>query len=108
VRDTPAFTAKLLGRLLENAADEYEESIKSGRIVRPVEYQDAYGFVRRVQALCENVPGVASPRATTVLERLRAAFPGVMPPRKPVPASQVRALIGELTAVLADSVQGGS
>jgi len=33
-------------RLLENAASDYRESVKNGRIADAHEYQDAYGFTK--------------------------------------------------------------
>jgi len=108
VRDSPGFQAQLIERLLKTAADEYDESMKSGRIVRPVEYQDAYGFLRRVQALYNRALALASQSATASLEALVAAFPGVVPPEKPVPANQVRALMTEISAALTASVKTGS
>jgi hypothetical protein len=108
LRDSPRFQASVIESLLKTAAEEYEESLKSGRIVRPVEYQDAYGFVRRVQALYGQAPGLASQRVSTALERLGAAFPGVVPPEAPVPATRVRGLVTEISAALNASVKPGS
>jgi hypothetical protein len=101
---SPRFQSRLMERLLKTVSDEYGESIKSGRIVRPIEYQDAYGFLRRVQVLSRGAPALASRTASASLEALLAAFPGVVPPDKPVPASQVQALVQQISTALARSL----
>ena len=48
-----AFQARVLGGLLRALAREYEEGVKDGRLTQLVEYQDAYGFFKRAQALTQ-------------------------------------------------------
>jgi len=77
--------------VLQQAADEYEEAVEKGRIANVVEYQDARGFVFEVDRLvgtvadalaAKNADAAKAIRAS--LDDLKATFPAVTPPQKPV------------------------
>ena len=50
-RTSLAFRARVLADLLTGVASEYEEAYKAGKVTQLVEYQDAYAFFRRAQAV---------------------------------------------------------
>lgn len=57
-------------RLLENAASDYRESVKNGRIADAHEYQDAYGFTKVALRLIERAkPANDSERAALDIAR---------------------------------------
>jgi len=77
--------------VLGSAAGEYEEAIASNRIVNPVEYQDARGFVWQADKLLASVgPDLAAKDADAVkaaqaaFEDLKQAWPSPLPPKAPV------------------------
>jgi hypothetical protein len=87
----PAFTVELTLELLKSAAGEYEEAVVKGRIAKPVEYQDARGFVWQADRMIEGVaPDLqkkdagALAQIRTGLAELKKAFPSPMPPKTPV------------------------
>ena len=47
----PSFVVETVLEVLGSAASEYEEAIQNGRIAKPVEYQDARGFVWQADKL---------------------------------------------------------
>jgi hypothetical protein len=53
--DWAAFVAESALELLKSAAGEYEEAIVGDLIAKPVEYQDARGFVWHAEAMFESV-----------------------------------------------------
>jgi hypothetical protein len=100
VRGSVTFEGQVLGALLEAAGEEYEEAVRGGTIAQVVEYQDAYGFVRRAQALHEQLESRARASVAADIGVLARAFPSVMPRGKPLPPSQVKALIERISAAL--------
>lgn len=89
--DWPAFTLDTALELLKTAANEYEEAIVKNRIGKPVEYQDARGFIweaeRMVQGSApayEKKDAEAFGHLRDALAALKTAFPAAMPPKTPV------------------------
>jgi hypothetical protein len=90
--------------LLKSAGGEYEEAVVKGRIGKPVEYQDARGFVWQAAAIINGVAGDlektdadALKRTRTHLAELKAVFPTAMPPKQPVKShADVLALIAQV------------
>lgn len=87
----PYFVLEAALETLQQASDEYEEAIEKGRIANVVEYQDARGFVLEVDRLvgtvadalaAKNADAAKAIRAS--LDDLKATFPTVTPPQKPV------------------------
>jgi hypothetical protein len=61
---------QVAARLLENAASDYRESLKNGRIADAKEYQDAYGFTKIALRLVEHTkPANDSERAALGVAR---------------------------------------
>jgi hypothetical protein len=89
---TPAFKSRLVALLLEGVAEEYDEAFKGGRITQIVEYQDAYGFFRRAKAVYDALPPDAR-RADADMAALAKAFPSREPPKSPMPAKDLKALV---------------
>lgn len=78
-------------RVLKQAADEYQESIKNGAIVEAVEYQDAMAFVAEARRLVESEadPLIARDgnKYAALLQEfdaLQKAWPSEVPPKTPV------------------------
>jgi hypothetical protein len=99
-----SFTVETALELLKSAAGEYEEAIVKGRIGKPVEYQDARGFVWEAAALIESVAAQLEKTNADALKRtqahlveLKAVFPTAMPPRQPLKShADVLALIAQI------------
>jgi hypothetical protein len=76
---------------IKAATSEYKQAIVAGRIGKPVEYQDARGFVWQADRMIESVASGLEKKDAASLKQVRAgfaelkkAFPAAMPPRKPV------------------------
>lgn len=85
------FSVESALELLKSSTHEYEEAIVKGRIAKPVEYQDARGFVLQAEKMIESVSsGLEKKDAEAVkhvrdaLADLKTAFPTAMPPKAPV------------------------
>ena len=84
----PGFVAETAVEVLKTSTDEYEEAIVKGRIAKPVEYQDARGFVWQAEAMIESVAADLEKKDAEALKQVRAdiaelkkAFPAAMPPK---------------------------
>ena len=91
--DWPGFTVKAAVETLRAAAGEYQAAIVGGRIAKPVEYQDARGFILQAERMIESVAADLQKRDAGSLGRMRAALvalkqavPSPMPPRLPIRA----------------------
>jgi hypothetical protein len=99
-----SFTVETTLELIKSAGGEYEEAIVKGRIGKPVEYQDARGFVWEAAALVESVAGEldktnadALKQTRAQLAALKAVFPTAMPPKQPPKShADVLALIAQV------------
>src|SRR5712691_2846483 len=86
-----SFTVETALEILKSATGEYEGAIVNGRIAKPVEYQDARGFVWQAERMIESVATDSQKKNAVALGEMRAglaslkkAFPSPMPPRVPV------------------------
>lgn len=77
--------------LLKSAAGEYQEAIVKGRIAKPVEYQDARGFVWQAETMIGSVAPALEKKDAVALKHVRDGFaelkkawPSAMPPKTPV------------------------
>ena len=77
--------------LLKSATGEYQEAIVKGRIAKPVEYQDARGFVWQAEKMIESVAPALEKKDAEALKHVRDGFaelkktwPSAMPPKSPV------------------------
>ncbi len=74
--------------LVRTAAAEYDAAIdEKGRVVAPVEYQDALGFVRTAKAMLDQTPAAerakaadAVARAEAQLQAVAGLWPSLVPP----------------------------
>jgi hypothetical protein len=87
----PGFIVEPAIETLKAASGEYQEAIVGGRIAKPVEYQDARGFVWQAERMIESVAADLQKQNAAALREVRAgiaelklAFPSPMPPRTPV------------------------
>jgi len=100
----PVFAARSAVEVLRAAAAEYQSALEGGRFVRPVEYQDARGFVWRAADLFEeNAAALATGNRgalqsiRTALAKLKTAWPAVMPPAQPVlTAEEIAGLVEDV------------
>jgi len=97
------FTVRTAVAVLRVAQSEYEASIEDGKFAKPVEYQDSRGFVwqseRLIGAIAGELEGIDAAGLAKVradFERLKQAWPDVMPPPTP------RFTPGELSALISD------
>jgi hypothetical protein len=87
----PGFRVESAVEALKAAAGEYKQAIVGGKIAKPVEYQDARGFIWQADRMIEGVaPDLQKKDATALaavragLAELKKAFPSPMPPKTPV------------------------
>src|SRR5262249_56053846 len=76
---------------LKAATGEYEEAIVKGRIAKPVEYQDARGFVWQSEKMIEAQSAALEKKDAAALKAVRDGYaelkktwPTAMPPKTPV------------------------
>lgn len=87
----PGFVVEAAVEALKSATGEYQQAVVGGRIAKPVEYQDARGFILQADRMIESVAPDLQKKDPAALDQVRAglvelkkAFPSVMPPRTPV------------------------
>lgn len=85
------FAVETALELLKSATHEYEEAIVRGRIAKPVEYQDARGFVWQAEKMVEGMAPALEKKDAEALKHVRDGFaqlkktwPAAMPPKAPV------------------------
>jgi hypothetical protein len=89
--DWPGFVAEAAIESIKAAAGEYEGALANGRIAKPVEYQDARGFIWQAERMIDSVAAGLQKKDAAALKQVRAGlaelkkvFPAAMPPRTPV------------------------
>jgi len=102
--DWPGFVVEAAVEALKAAAGEYQQAIIGGRIAKPVEYQDARGFVWQAERMIEGVAGELQKKNAPALSEMRAglaelkkAFPSPMPLRTPV--KDHAAVLGDVSRI---------
>ncbi len=107
IRGSLAFRAKVLLELLEHVQEEYAESVEAGKVVKPDEYQDAYGMFRRTQSFYRSIAGQIQKKAPNAAKEIDEAFAtlakgfaGVTPPAAPLAVEKVREEVREIVAEL--------
>lgn len=85
------FVVETALELLKSATGEYRQAIAKGRIAKPVEYQDARGFVWQAEKMIDAVAPALEKKNTDSLKQVRQdlaelkkAWPAAMPPKTPV------------------------
>jgi hypothetical protein len=98
--DWPGFVVETAVEALKAAPGEYKDAIVDDKIAKPVEYQDARGFILQGERMIESVAADLEKKNPEALAAVRAGlaelkkgFPTPMPPR---------ALVKDHAAVLAD------
>ncbi len=99
-----AFMVETALELIKASGNEYQKAIVNGRIAKPIEYQDARGFVWQAEKMLESVAPALENRDAEALRRARAAigelktaFPPPVPPKTPV--KDYGALLGDVSRV---------
>jgi hypothetical protein len=89
--DWPGFVVETAVEALKAATGEYQQAIIEDKIAKPVEYQDARGFILQGERMIESVAPDLQKKNPAALAAVRAglaelkkAFPAAMPPRAPV------------------------
>jgi hypothetical protein len=92
--DWPGLVTEAAIEALKVAGAEYSAAIVDGRIAKPVEYQDARGFIWQADRMIESVSDVLEKKNAEALASVRTgfaelkkAFPSPMPPRAPIKSS---------------------
>jgi len=87
----PGFVVEAAVEALKTATGEYQAAIVDGKIAKPVEYQDARGFILQAERMIESVAPDLQKKDPAALGNVRAvlaevlkAFPSPIPPRTPV------------------------
>ena len=100
----PGFVVATAVEALKTAANEYQQAIVGGRIAKPVEYQDARGFIWQADRMIVSVSAHLQTKDATALREVRAglvqlqqAFPSAMPPRAPV--KDPGAVLGDVSRI---------
>jgi hypothetical protein len=85
------FTVETALELLKSATGEYKQAIVKGRVAKPVEYQDARGFVWQAEKMLEGAAPALEKKDADALNKVRhdlgelkKAWPAAMPPQTPV------------------------
>lgn len=86
-----SFEVETALELLKSSTHEYEEAIVKGRIAKPVEYQDARGYVWQSEKMIESVALALEKKNADALKavrdgfaELKKAWPAAMAPKMPV------------------------
>ena len=89
--DWPGLVIEAAVEALKAATGEYQQAVVGGKIAKPVEYQDARGFILQADRMIESVAPDLQRKDSAALDQVRAglaelkkAFPSPMPPRTPV------------------------
>jgi hypothetical protein len=89
--DWTGFVTESAIEALKTAANEYDGAIVKGMIAKPVEYQDARGFIWQAERMIESVAADLQKKDADALKQVRTGladlkkvFPAAVPPRTPV------------------------
>jgi hypothetical protein len=89
--DWPGFVTEAAIESIKTAAGEYQNALVDGRIAKPVEYQDARGFIWQGARMIDSVAAGLQKKDAAALKEvgaglaeLKKVFPAAMPPRRPV------------------------
>ena len=106
--DWAGFMTEAAVESIKAAGSEYAEAVVDGKLAKPVEYQDARGFIWQADRMIESVAADLQKKDPNALKAVRAGFaelkkifPAAMPPRRPVKDhAQLLAIVSriELTA----------
>ena len=98
------FVVQSAVELLKSATGEYQQAIVKGKIAKPVEYQDARGFIWQAESMIESVAPALAQKDSDALKHVRdafadlkKAFPAPMPPNAPV--KDYGAVLGDVSRI---------
>jgi hypothetical protein len=74
VANWPRFVVAVGTEVLKTAADEYDDAFAKGRIVHPIGYQTARGFILQADRMFEGVAGEFAADKSEALSEIRAGF----------------------------------
>ena len=107
IRDSAQFRSAVVIHLIEAIEEEYDEAVDDGKVVNVAEYQDAFGFLQRVQALTNQLADGRQAgdrqQLTSLLKSLEGALPTIAPPASPVSPEVVNKEANALVALLKKS-----
>ena len=99
-----SFSVETALELLKSSTHEYEEAIVKGRIAKPVEYQDARGYVWQSEKMLESIAPALEKKDADALKAVRAgyaelkkAWPSAMAPKMPV--KDYGAVLGDVSRI---------
>jgi hypothetical protein len=107
--DWPRFTVVVAVEVLKAAADEYDAAVANGRIVHPIGYRTARGFILKADAMLKNeVSELGTDRAAALVDirgsvaQLELAFASQDAPRQPpMEASALEAAVAQIASAAA-------
>ena len=107
-KDWARFTLEVAAATLTDAADEYDDAVANGRIVRGVGYQTARGIVFETDRMVESVAkdvAARNPQASQAIRgnlmRLKETFASVAAPKEPrADVASVRTLVVQTAALM--------
>ena len=70
----PRFVVAVAIETLKTAPDEYDDAVAKGRIVQPIGYQTARGFILQADRMIESVAGEFEGNNAAALSDIRAGF----------------------------------
>lgn len=70
----PRFVVAVAVETLKAAPDEYDDAVAKGRIVRPIGYQTARGFILQADRMVESMAGELGGHNAAALSDIRAGF----------------------------------
>lgn len=86
-----SFAVRAAIETLKSSVEEYTSALAKGRIAKPVEYQDARGFIWESERMIESVAPALEKKDADALKQVRAGFaelkktfPTAVPPMKPI------------------------
>ncbi len=102
--DWPRFTIAVAMEVLKAAPDEYDDAVAKGRVVHPIGYQTARGFILQADRMVESVAAELPPGDAAALADIRAgltelkqAFVPLNAPKQPViDSAAVAAIVAKI------------
>jgi hypothetical protein len=107
LRNAEPFMLGVLAEIMETSSEDYNESIESGRIEKPVEYHDSRGYLLYAAteiARLEAVPAIKSDARMKAFhaefDKARAIVGPLLPPERPLKSvAQFKAIVAKAKAI---------
>jgi len=109
VPDWPRFEVSVAMSVLKNAPDEYDDAIANGRVVHPVGYRTARGFILQAERMIESTAPDFDVDSAASLADIRAGFaqlktvfsPANAPERPPIEQAAFLAVVAQIESASA-------